>query len=50
MTTFGLSGPGEQVMEHFGFTTANVVDKAQKVRPLSVSLLFITAHVRLLDS
>jgi transketolase len=31
MTTFGMSGPGGKVMEHFGFTKANVMDKAQKL-------------------
>ena len=38
MTTFGLSGPGGEVMEYFGFTTANVVAKAQKVRLPGFSL------------
>jgi transketolase len=29
--TFGASGPGGQVMSHFGFTTDNVVMKAERV-------------------
>jgi transketolase len=29
MTGFGASAPGNELMEHFGFTTANVVKKAQ---------------------
>jgi transketolase len=29
--TFGASGPGGQVMSHFGFTTNNVVMKAERV-------------------
>jgi len=29
--SFGLSGPGEAVLEHFGFTAANVAAKARKV-------------------
>jgi transketolase len=28
MTTFGASGPFEEVMEHFGFTAENIVQKA----------------------
>lgn len=29
--TFGESGPGEEVMAHFGFTVSNVVEKARKL-------------------
>ncbi len=29
MTTFGVSAPGEQALAHFGFTAANVADKAR---------------------
>ncbi|MHB8262778.1 MAG: transketolase [Acidimicrobiales bacterium] len=28
MTTFGASGPGDEVMEHFGFTPLNIAEKA----------------------
>ncbi|GAB4001788.1 transketolase [Spirosoma daeguense] len=31
MNSFGLSGPGEEVMEYFGFTVDNVVKKAKSV-------------------
>lgn len=31
MKTFGGSGKGPALMEHFGFTVANVVDKATKL-------------------
>jgi len=31
MTTFGASAPGKALMEKFGFTTANVVEKAKAV-------------------
>lgn len=31
MNRFGLSGPGEEVMAYFGFTTENVVDVAKAV-------------------
>lgn len=31
MTTFGSSGPGEQVFKYFGFTPENVADRAQKL-------------------
>ncbi|WP_420150175.1 transketolase [Spirosoma sp.] len=31
MNRFGLSGPGEEVMEYFGFTVENVVKKAKSV-------------------
>jgi len=31
MTTFGASGKGPALMDHFGFSEANVVDKAEKL-------------------
>lgn len=31
MTGFGASGPGSKLMEHFGFTVDNVVEKATKL-------------------
>lgn len=30
MTTFGLSAPGDAIFKHFGFTPANIAEKAQK--------------------
>ena len=31
MTSFGLSAPGDQVMEHFGFSVANVIKKTKNL-------------------
>jgi transketolase len=31
MTTFGASGPSQEVLKHFGFTVENVVDHALKL-------------------
>jgi transketolase len=31
MTTFGASGPSQDVLKHFGFTVENVVDHALKL-------------------
>jgi len=31
MTTFGASGPYQEVLRHFGFTVENVVDRAMKL-------------------
>ena len=31
MTTFGASGPYQEVLDHFGFTTAHVVERALKL-------------------
>ena len=31
MTTYGASGPSEDVIKHFGFTVENVVDRALEV-------------------
>lgn len=31
MTTFGASGPSQDVLKHFGFTTENVVERALKL-------------------
>jgi transketolase len=31
MTTFGASGPYQDVLKHFGFTVENVVERALKL-------------------
>jgi transketolase len=31
MTTFGASAPSQDVLKHFGFTAANVVERALKL-------------------
>ena len=31
MTTFGASGPGKALAEHFGFTAAHLVDMARQL-------------------
>jgi transketolase len=31
MTTFGASGPSQDVLKHFGFSVENVVDRALKL-------------------
>ena len=33
LTSFGASGPGPQVLEHFGFSAANIVDVANGMLP-----------------
>jgi hypothetical protein len=35
MTTYGASGPSQDVLKHFGFTAENVVGHAQTLRTLS---------------
>ena len=31
MTTFGASGPGKALAEHFGFTSAHLADMARQL-------------------
>jgi transketolase len=33
MTTYGASGPYQDVLKHFGFTVENVVEHALKLLP-----------------
>ena len=32
LPTFGESGPGGEVMAHFGFTVSNIVEKAKQLK------------------
>ena len=31
MNSFGLSAPGDQALEYFGFTTSNVIKQVKKL-------------------
>ena len=46
MTTFGASGPYQDVLKHFGFTVENVVERALKLLArLKTAALPRAAHV-----